>query len=120
MSSRRYPYRGVSEGLMCPEDTRTQTQYAKDTEINNIMKRFAVTGVLPNVGMSCLPADQFFGGTDFVDLNNVISEHVNNPVVDDYETDVNSANPEQDSNVSRSADSGEQKVGEKPGEKPGE
>lgn len=79
MSSKLFPYRGESEGLVCPEDTRTQWQFAKDTEISSIMKRYQVTGVLPNIGMACLPADEFFGGVDFAEMQSTISDYVNNP-----------------------------------------
>jgi phage internal scaffolding protein len=34
-------------GLSCPEPTRTQQQFKKETDINEILRRFGKTGVVP-------------------------------------------------------------------------
>lgn len=37
----------MASGLSCPEETRTQQQFKDECDINTIVKRFGVTGVVP-------------------------------------------------------------------------
>lgn len=71
MSVRTYPYRGISKGIGPFPDSLTEQSMKDGTMISNIMANFRVTGVLPGHGLAALPADVFFGGTDFSDLKNI-------------------------------------------------
>lgn len=38
----------LSTALVCPEPSKTQQQFAADADINNILRKFMLTGELPN------------------------------------------------------------------------
>lgn len=71
---RKFPYTGCDAGLMDFGDSLTVQSELANTKIENILKRFQVTGVLPTVGRVALPADQFFGGDDFDSLAAKLSD----------------------------------------------
>lgn len=61
----------IDSGLKCEDPTRTQQQFKDDADINDILRRFRVTGQLP----TSVRMPQF---ADFIDA------------VDDYQTAMNS------------------------------
>lgn len=60
-------------GLACPEETLTQQQFAEEVDINTIVRRFGLTGQLPdNVSM---PTYQDYEGVfDFQSAMNTMME----------------------------------------------
>lgn len=71
---RKFPYAGCDAGIADFGDSLTVQSELANTKIENILKRFQVTGVLPSVGRVALPADQFFGGEDFDSLAAKLSD----------------------------------------------
>lgn len=61
----------VATGLSCPEATLTQQQFAEDADINNIMKKFGVTGELPENIRPVMPED-YEGIFDFQSAMNTV------------------------------------------------
>lgn len=57
--------------LYCKDPTRTQQQFKDETNINNIMKKYGVTGELPLLQRPPLPED-YEDITDFQSAMNVI------------------------------------------------
>lgn len=83
MASRKWPYFGVSEGISDFDESLTVQSELESTKINTILKKFQVTGVLPNVGRASLPADVYFGGEDFQDLQQKLLEARNSGLTEE-------------------------------------
>lgn len=59
-------------GLSCdPEEGLTQQQFAEECDINTIVKRFGLTGELPN-GIAMPQSGDFTGVTDFHEAMNLV------------------------------------------------
>lgn len=58
-------------GLKCEDETRTQQQFKDETDINNIVEKFGVTGELPPT-MNFPEPDEFVETFDFQTAMNVI------------------------------------------------
>lgn len=74
MKHGKYPYRGVSQGLTDFGDSMCVASVYPSTRIGDILHRFSVTGVLPQVGRAAIPADLVCGGEDFNSLRNKIDD----------------------------------------------
>lgn len=57
--------------LYCKDPTRAQQQFKEESDINNIMKKFGVTGELPQLIRPVMP-DEYEEVTDFQSAMNVI------------------------------------------------
>lgn len=69
-----YPYRGVSSGITDFGDSMCVASVYPSTRIGDILHRFSVSGVLPQVGRAAIPADLVCGGEDFNSLRNKIDD----------------------------------------------
>lgn len=69
-----YPYRGISPGIGEFDESRCVGALYDDTRLDSILRRFRVTGVLPDCGRSALPADIVFGDYDFGTLRAALDE----------------------------------------------
>lgn len=58
-----------ASGLSCPEPTLAQQQFKDDCDINTILERFAITGVLPQG----VQAPQFGDFTDAMDYHSALN-----------------------------------------------
>ncbi|MFN9302415.1 MAG: hypothetical protein ACK6DA_06535 [Candidatus Kapaibacterium sp.] len=59
-------------GIECPEPTLTQQQFAEEADINTIVKRFGLTGQLPQI--TDIPQEgEFVGITSFHEAMNTIT-----------------------------------------------
>lgn len=74
MKHGRYPYRGMSAGLADFGDSLCERALYDSTRIERVLHNFRVSGVIPNVGRTALPADVVFGDYDFNTLRARIDE----------------------------------------------
>lgn len=89
-------------------------EFKKMCDMEEILKAFRVTGVLPNVrGLSSLPCDSYLYGDYTNDVANVICSEVNKDVNEMVHGDSKS-----DENSSETSSSVEEKVGGVKGESP--
>lgn len=61
----------LAAGLSCPDATRAQQQFAEEVDINTIVKRFGVTGTVPNSVRAPTYGD-FTGVSDYQSALNAI------------------------------------------------
>lgn len=63
-----------ASGLKCdPEEGRTKQEFAKECDINEIVRRFGITGELPN-GVAMPSSGDFEGVTDFHSAMNLVRQ----------------------------------------------
>lgn len=67
-----YEKRSVAPGVVCPEPSRTQKQFLEESDINNIMKRFKNTGVLPGMIRSNPQYGDFSDPVDYQEACNIV------------------------------------------------
>lgn len=74
-SPNNYDMKAASDesGLFCPEPTKTQQQFAEDADINVIVRRFGLTGELPDDYRAPQSGD-FTGVTDYHSALNAVRE----------------------------------------------
>lgn len=65
----------VDKGIKCETESLTQPQFEKDCDINYIMKKYELTGVLPQGGRKPIFDDvSIVSSTNYIDAINIVNE----------------------------------------------
>lgn len=65
----------VDKGIKCEAESLTQPQFEKDCDINHIMKKYELTGVLPQGGRKPIFDDvSVVSSTSYIDAINIVNE----------------------------------------------